>query len=290
MKVIDFKACTRRSIERKTEDRRATPVIIKRNDEGVRDPDDMLEKAICEGVKQLERRKSSLFLSSVSGGLVLGFSVISVSFAYLLVPQEFGYHLQKFAMALFYPLGFIICILSGSQLFTEHTALAVYPILDKRGSKRQLLKVWSLVLAGNLTGTFLSSCLITLSGSLTKTASGYISIAENFLSHSSFEVFIGSILAGWLMAMGSWLLLATPPTTSRILCIYIVTFIIGIGGFQHSVVGSAEVFTGILLKPSIMCLGAFKTLGITVLGNLIGGSVLVAFLNYSHIKGTQQVN
>jgi hypothetical protein len=46
---------TDRGIERREEDSDFVPVIVKRNDEALRHPDDILEKAIEEGVEQQNR-------------------------------------------------------------------------------------------------------------------------------------------------------------------------------------------------------------------------------------------
>ena len=91
------------------------------------------------------------------------------------------------------------------------------------------------------------------------------------------------------MAQGGWLILATPPTSSQILCIYIVTFIIGIGGLHHSIAGSAEIIGGLLLSEDPHYKSAFITLFASILGNLVGGSVFVGILNYAHIRKTQEI-
>ena len=36
--------------------------------------------------------------------------------------------LSRLLVALAYPLGFVVCLTSGAELFTEHTATAVYPV------------------------------------------------------------------------------------------------------------------------------------------------------------------
>ena len=66
---------TEREIERQEEDRE----IVKRTDESLRHPDDILENAIAEGLEQLERRTLSLFLSAMAAGLILGFTAMSVA-------------------------------------------------------------------------------------------------------------------------------------------------------------------------------------------------------------------
>jgi formate/nitrite transporter FocA (FNT family) len=123
---------TTRSLERTQEDKDYLSVILKRTDESVRHPDDILKKAIEEGLVQYERSNLSLFLSAISAGLILGFAGMCVALISQLFPREGGIIINRLAVALVYPLGFIICIISGTELFTEHTATAVYPVLDKK--------------------------------------------------------------------------------------------------------------------------------------------------------------
>ena len=86
------------------------------------------------------------------------------------------------------------------------------------------------------------------------------------------------------MALGAWTILSTHSTTSQILCIYIVTFIIGLGGLHHSIAGSVELLVGYFTSDQLSLLEMLKALSVVLLGNAIGGSVFVALLNYSHIR------
>ena len=97
-------------------------------------------------------------------------------------------------------------------------------------------------------------------------------------------------LAGWLMALGAWLILSTPPTVSQITSIYVVTFLIGLGGLHHSIAGAAEIFTAVLMSESFGPADAARFLLLAVVGNTIGGSLFVAVLNYAHIRKTQTVD
>lgn len=278
---------TERGLVRKVEEKKYIPVIIKRNDETVRHPDDVLEAAIAEGLEQLERSTSSLFISAVAAGLILGFAALAVSIAYQIVPEGNELH-NRLAMALVYPLGFIICIMSGSQLFTEHTALALYPCLDRKSGILPVMRVLSVVILGNIIGTIFSSLLIFLTQNVTLAATGTLAIAEHLIHFSFFEIFVSAVLAGWLMALGSWLVLATPPSTSQILCIYVVTFTIGFGGLHHSIAGSAEVFSGYFISNfSYKTTDILEFLVASLSGNFVGGSLFVAALNYAHIRSTQ---
>ncbi len=278
---------TARTVERHQEDKEYTSVIIKRSDEATRHPDDILEHAIQEGLEQYERPNISLFLSAISAGLIIGFAGMCVALISQLIPSATNFMLNRLIVALVYPLGFIICILSGTQLFTEQTATAVYPVLDKQISYKPLIKLWLLVLSGNFVGTFGTSVLLYLSDSVILAGVGFIDVGHHLLQYSSTEVFISAILAGWLMAQGGWLVMATPPNSSQIICIFIVTFIIGLGGLHHSIAGSAEIFSYLFHSPHPDFIGSLRFIICAVLGNLIGGSFFVGVLNYAHIKKSQ---
>lgn len=278
---------TRRGKERDFEDESFIPVIIKRNDESTRHPDDTLEHAIHDGLTQHKRKSSSLFLSSVAAGLILGFAGMCVALITQLFPASEGILSNRLATALVYPLGFIICIISGTQLFTEQTATAVYPVLDKKVRFKSLVRILVIVLLGNLLGTFASSILLFLADDVIGASQGFIEIKDHLIHYNFFQIFISAILAGWLMAQGGWLIVATPRGISQITSIFVVTFIIGLGGLHHSIVGSAEVFTGLLHSENADLASSFKFIASAILGNFIGGSFFVAILNYGHIKKTQ---
>jgi formate-nitrite transporter family protein len=279
---------TERAEERSREDEEYVPVIIKRTDEAVRHPDDILEKAIIEGVEQTERPTGSLLLSAIAAGLILGFTAMAVAVVATLTSDQTELS-QRIAMAFVYPLGFIVCIMSSTQLFTEHTATAVYPVLDGRATVKKLFRLWLLVILGNLIGALMSAGLLTAADEVIQAKQGYISIGHHLVHFSAGALIVSAILAGWLMAMGGWLIVATPPNISQIFCIYIVTFLIGLGGLHHSIAGSVEMFTAYFISDEFSILQSLRFIGLAIIGNLIGGSLFVAILNYGHIRKTQEI-
>ena len=64
--------------------------------------------------------------------------------------------------------------------------------------------------------------------------------------------------------------------------IFLVTFIIGIAGLHHCIVGSIEVFSGMVISDTISIMDYLKFMVWATIGNAIGGSVFVAILKYSH--------
>lgn len=195
---------------------------------------------------------------------------------------------RRVLVASVYPLGFVLCLMSGTQLFTEHTALAVYPVLDRRLPARSLGRLWGTVWLGNMLGCLLGAALLAAAEEVVGAADGYATLAEHFIEPDLWAILASAVLAGWLMALGGWLVLATPAGSASVLLIYLVTFLIGLGGLHHSIAGTAELlvarFTGADLPAGPVAIA----LGAAITGNLFGGSIFVALLNYGSIRHTRK--
>lgn len=281
------KIVTDRSKEREKEDKEFVPVIVKRTDESRRHPEDTLERAFKDGHEQLKRMSISLAFSSLAAGLIVGFSAMAAACAAQVVHENGLDYLMRPATALVYPLGFIMCVLSGTQLFTEHTATAVYPVLDKRAKPLQLARLWVIVILANLVGGAFSGHLLAFAEPVVAAHEGYILLAEHAAFQPFFPLLVSSLLAGWLMAQGAWLVLGSNTASGQIMSIYLVTFLIGFGRLHHSIAGWVEVYTGYLMGESLEVEDLVHFVTTALLGNLIGGSLFVAVLNYTQIRVTQ---
>jgi len=273
----------KRGKERERESQDFVSVIVKRTDETFRHPDDILEIAIEEGLEQLARPLWSLFMSAMAAGMIICFTVMAVGTMATIV-GDLSSGFNRVLVALVYPLGFVMCILSRTQLFTEHTATAFYPVLDGKVKLNKMLLLWLIVILGNLVGGTISAGLLAMADEVVHASEGYLIIAEHILSYSYQTLLVSAVLAGWLMTLGAWTILSTSATSSQILCIYIVTFVIGLGGLHHSIAGSVELLVAYFTSDSLTLVAMIQAIAVILLGNAIGGSVFVALLNYGHIR------
>lgn len=280
---------TERQEERKSEDAEYVPVIIKRTDETRRHPDDALQHAIEEGLQQLKRPALSLLLSAVAAGLIVGFSAMAV--AVVLTATEtldLPETVRRIGTAFVYPLGFVVCVLSGAQLFTEHTATALYPVLDRKAKLTNLMRLWGIIVIGNLTGAVACGALHYAASDVVGAKVGYIEIGHHLTKFDIRSLFVSAVMAGWLMALGAWLVGSSPRTIAQIAVIYIVTFLIGMGGLHHSIAGSVEMFAAMFISSEFTLPMAVRFISTALIGNLVGGTCFVALLNYAHIRRTNE--
>ena len=247
---------------------------------------EILTQITEEGLTQHKRSNGSLLLSALGAGLEISFSVLLMGVVYTLFHNQISEAGMHTLLAICYPLGFLFVILGKSELFTEHTTVAVLPTITNKSSFTSLLRIWAIVLGGNIIGVFIFSVILSvLPVSMNIiTPEAYHHIAETLLKYKWYSIVGSAVLAGWLMGLLGWLTTSSNDTISRIFIIILVTFVIGMAGLHHSVVGATEVLTGVLTSKDITLHDFLRFMCLAVTGNIIGGSFFVAAFKKSHTK------
>lgn len=242
----------------------------------------IVKEQIEESMEEYRRSNKALFFSALTAGLDLGFSLLVIGVLYTMFSDKLSVEVMQVVLALAYPIGFIFVILGRSALFTEHTTLAVLPVLNGRESLKDLSRIWGIIYVGNLIGGYIIGAAIAYIGPRLGliTYSALEEIAEHLIDYSAPLILVSAILAGWLMGLVSWLATSSKETIARIVIVIIVTSVIGLGGLHHSIVGSTEVFAGMLSSDEISISDYLVTQFWSTLGNIIGGVFFVSILKY----------
>jgi formate/nitrite transporter FocA (FNT family) len=250
--------------------------------------EEILADEIHEGLREFNRASESLFLSAVSAGLDIGFSALAVVTVITLVGGVYGEPLTQILVANAYTIGFIFVVLGRSELFTEHTSLAVLPVIDRQRPLAELGRVWGLIYAGNIVGGIVFGVFIVTVGPAFGIfeLSALTGVAQSYLKYSAAALFGAAILAGWLMGLLSWLVTAAEETIGRILVVWLVTGLIGFAHLPHSIVGHVELFGALVAAPEITLADYGRFMVLATVGNAIGGTVFVALLKYGHVIST----
>ena len=249
-----------------------------------KEQEEILAQQMEEGVSALERQGLGLWLSGISAGLDVGFTLFAISiFASLYgwAPDDPTF---RMTMALLYSVGYVFVIIGGSELFTEHTTLAVMPVFDGKASVGQLARLWGLVYSGNIVGAAAFGALFGILGpALGFTDHATLAhIGHELATPAAWMILVSGVLAGWLMGLLSWLVTASRDTVSQIVIVVLVTSVIGLGPLHHCVVGTAELMAAVIANGVDVWDGAVALACATV-GNAIGGVLFVALLKYSLI-------
>ncbi|KTG09187.1 formate transporter [Haloprofundus marisrubri] len=247
---------------------------------------DILETQIEEGLHEIHRELDGLFLSGLSAGLDIGFGPLLMAVILTLSAGSYGDLPTELLLASAYSIGFIFVVLGRSELFTEHTTLAVLPVIDGRASLRDLGRLWSVIFVSNVIGglvfaLFVVNVIPTIG---VVRPESFVTVAEKLIDHGAWGMFLSAVLAGWLMGLLSWLVTAAQSTMGRLLIIWLITAAIGLLHLPHSIAGNVEVLFGLFLAPEITLADYGRFLVLATLGNVVGGSVFVALLKYGHIS------
>jgi formate/nitrite transporter FocA (FNT family) len=236
----------------------------------------------AEGEAELARPAAALFWSGLAAGLSMGFSFA----ARALLRDELAPATWSHAVAsLGYALGFLIVVLGRQQLFTESTLTAVLPVFTSRdmAKARAMLRLWAIVLAANLLGTWLFASALAymhpFGAAVTTTMRDMAgeSVADSF-AHTALR----SVFAGWLIALMVWLLPSADH--ARFFVIAALTWAVALGRLSHVIAGSTEAAYGVLTSQFGFGRYLVDFLVPTLLGNITGGVALVALLNHAPIS------
>ena len=243
---------------------------------------DILSTVIHEGESMFALKNKTVFLSSIIAGLEIGFSYLLVCALYYFLHGSLADATIFKLFSVVYPVGFIMVIVGKSALFTEQTSILVLPVLNGQRSIWQLLRVWTDVIMGNVLGGMIFTLFIAfLAPQLNLfTHQTMVDVGSHVLNYSELVLFLSALTAGWLMGLLTWLLSSVINSITSFVLIFMVTAIIGFGGFHHSIVGNIEVFGAYLFSDTISFFDYIKFLLLALLGNGVGGGIVVALLKY----------
>ena len=235
-----------------------------------------------QGDQELERSIAALWWSALAAGLTMGLSLMAMGLLNSRLPDAEGF---KVIASFGYCAGFLAVILARQQLFTENTLTAVLPIMSKPtlANFGRLLRLWSVVLVGNLCGTLLVAyVMLHLPIFDSKTDLAFLDIGRKVMENDAGQMFAKGIVSGWMIATMVWMIPSME--SAKMWIIILITYFMALGDFTHIVVGSAEVsylvFAGELPWKDFWLVFA----GPTLLGNIIGGSFIFALISHAQIR------
>ncbi|HDR2753498.1 TPA: formate/nitrite transporter family protein [Enterobacter asburiae] len=235
-----------------------------------------------DGEKELERDAMALLWSAIAAGLSMGASLLAKGIFHVhLVDVPGGFLLENLG----YTFGFVIVIMARQQLFTENTVTAVLPVMHSptSGNAILLMRLWSVVLLGNLIGTGVAAWAFEYMPIFDEaTRDAFVKIGMDVMKNTPGEMFANAIISGWIIATMVWMFPSAG--SAKIVVIILMTWLIALADTTHIVVGSVEVlylvFSGTLHWSHFLWPFALPTLA----GNICGGTFIFALLSHAQIR------
>lgn len=255
--------------------------------------------AITEAAAQAGAKKATLTVADTSRLLVaacMAGAYISLG-GILSVIMGFGFPgltaenpaLQKLLSGATFPIGLILVVVLGAELFTGNNAVLIPSLVKRHHSLGTVLRNWVLVYGGNLVGALLFTYFMVYACGLTAADpwhSAVVRIAEAKVSMSWATVFFKGIGANWCVCLAVWLALSGKTLLEKVVGCWIPVAAFVALGYEHCIANMFFIPLGMLEGANVGIMQSITANFIpSTLGNIAGGALLVgAVHSYLHFK------
>jgi formate transporter len=257
---------------------------------------EILEKVSDSAIPKASSGFWKLFLSAILAGAYIAFGAQASAMAsFNLTTDAATLGLGKLVSAAVFPVGLMMVVLCGAELFTGNNLMTV-GVLDKKIKVSGMLKNWVIVYIGNFAGALLIAAMINYSGLLDSGGGllGAVTV-KTAVSKTSLDfgkAFVLGIMCNWLVCLAVWMATGAQTTVSKIFSIFFCIGLFVLSGFEHSVANMYFIPAGMMAAGNdayVQLLGT-DTGGLTIanflignllpvtLGNIVGGGIFVGVI------------
>ncbi len=199
----------------------------------------------------------------------------------------------RLLMGITFPVGLIIIMLAGGELFTGNCAVLLPRFMSGKLSGWTILKNWSLIWISNFAGALFFSYFLVY---LTEISSiDYIQFAlgdivDQKCTNPFFVSMLKGVGANWLVCLAVWLSLSSDFVAGKIVGIWfpIMTFVAV--GYEHCIANMFFIPLAMMEGAEVTIAELFTTNLIPVtIGNIIGGALFVGGL-YWYLYGQRRAS
>lgn len=244
-----------------------------------------------KGMQNAKKSDRQVLHQSILGGAYVGFAgLLSLIVAGNLPGiAESNPGLVKMAFAALFPCNLLFITTTGGQLFTGNSATVAAARYENKVTNREMLNSWGVSLLGNILGCGAMALAASYTGLL---SGGAAQLAASMATSKVFggtvaQIFVKATLCNWMVSLALFLSGAASDLSGKLVGIWfpISTFVAI--GLEHSIANLFLLPSALLLKVPGLTLGniIFKNLLPAVIGNAIGGALIVAG-SYSYQFGS----
>lgn len=251
---------------------------------------------ICDEIIEVYSKKVKYpILKSVILGMLAGAFVAMGGFASSLASHSVdNVGLSKFIAGAIFPVGLMLVLLCGTDLFTGNVLLVV-PFADKKIKLSQVVKNWIIIYFSNFIGAIIIAFLIYSSGLLDTNSyklGGYaLKVASTKATLTFSKALASGILCNIIVCLAVWMSYAAKDIAGKILAIWFPIMAFVVSGFEHSVANMYYFTIALFAKANTEYIKAYNlplekvahidfvhilnNLIPVTLGNIIGGGLFV---------------
>ena len=196
---------------------------------------------------------------------------------------------SKLAMGVSFPVGIMLVVVAGAELFTGNTAYFIPAVMEKQVRWSGVFRNWTVVWIGNFIGSlFFLFFFVYLTAVLSDNCwiDGLDKIAIAKTSNPFYKTVLKGIGANWLVCLAMWLGMSAKTISGKILGLWwpVMTFVTV--GYEHAIANMFFLPMAMLNGSEISIVDMFvKNLIPATIGNIIGGALFVGTIYwYCYIR------
>ena len=196
--------------------------------------------------------------------------------------------MQKLISGAAFPVGLILVVVLGAELFTGNNALLVPHWMRGGCSWRSVVANWTLVWIGNFAGAVAFAVLFVWGVGLMASEpyhTAIINIAKAKVSMPWLTVFVKGIGANWCVCLAIWLAMSAKSSGAKMFGCWLPVMAFVALGYEHAIANMFFIPCGILEGAGVgLSQMVWSNLVPATLGNIVGGALLVGCVHsYLHL-------
>lgn len=242
--------------------------------------------AATGGVKNSSKLSHTILLSFLAGAYIAFGGLLAEVANAGMVANGFPIGLSKFVFGAVFPVGLILVVIAGSELFTGNIIYMIMGLLHGKANAKGLARNWGVSWIFNFVGAlFVAYVLAYLGGIITSDPAiqaGAIKVATAKVGLSWDVAFIRAIGCNWLVCLAVYLAFASDDIIGKILGIWFPIMAFVTIGFEHSIANMFFIPLGMFLGGEGITWATmlWNNLIPVTLGNIVGGGLFVACIYY----------
>ena len=251
--------------------------------DGHKTPSELVDYMIKTGIDKATKPLFKLMLLGIFGGAFIALggagNIISGS---TLVKTDPG--LAKFVGACVFPVGLIMVVILGSELFTSNCLLTV-AYTNKKITFTQLIRNIVTVYLFNYVGSFIVAYITIKGGSFNSDSLNYLQdIATHKVHSTAYALFIKGILCNVLVCGAVLLSYTSKDTIGKLVGAWLPIMLFVLIGYDHSIANMFYLTAAKLVDSSFEVSLILYNLFYVTLGNFVGGMVIGLPLYFCYYK------
>lgn len=261
----------------------------------LRTPAEITAASLDIGCRKASLPVGKLFIQSLLAGAFIAFGgILSIIVGYGF-PEISASNpaMQRLMSGVMFPIGLILVVVLGAELFTGNNALLMPGLIKGRIGAGAVARNWTVVYIGNFAGCVAFAYVMVYLAGLTSAApyhDAVIGMAQKKVALPWMVGMLRGIGANWCVCLAVWLALSGHNLLEKMAgCFFPVMAFVALS-YEHCIANMFFIPLG-MMEGAGISIGDFclKNLVPVTIGNILGGALFVGSLNtWLHLKKTPE--